>query len=119
VDELTKLMKEPWMAPNRVFHCLLRFYLAPRRCILEHRFTKAIFDEVIREVRFKYIKSQVHAGEMVGALAAQSVGEPTTQLTLNTFHSAGTVKAGATAGVPRIKELLDLSKNPKKPLNFV
>jgi DNA-directed RNA polymerase II subunit RPB1 len=119
VDELTKLMKEPWLAPNRVFHCLLRFYLAPRRCILDYRFTKAIFDEVIREVRFKYIKSQVHAGEMVGALAAQSVGEPTTQLTLNTFHSAGTVKAGATQGVPRIQELLGISKNPKKPLNFV
>lgn len=119
VDELTKLMKEPWMAPNRVFHCLLRFYLSPRRCILEHRFTKAIFDEVIREVRYKYIKSQVHSGEMVGALAAQSVGEPTTQLTLNTFHSAGTVKAGATAGVPRIQELLGISKSPKKPLNFV
>ena len=119
VDELTKLMKEPWLAPNRVFHCLLRFYLAPRRSILEHRFTKAIFDEVIREVRFKYIKSQVHSGEMVGALAAQSVGEPITQLTLNTFHSAGTVKAGATQGVPRIQELLGISKSPKKPLNFV
>jgi DNA-directed RNA polymerase II subunit RPB1 len=119
VDELTKLMKQPWMAPNRVFQCLLRFYLAPRKCILDYRFTKAIFDEMIRDIRFRYIKSQVHAGEMVGALAAQSIGEPTTQLTLNTFHSAGTVKAGATQGVPRIQELLDIPRNPKKPLNFV
>ena len=119
VAELTKLMKQPWMAPNRVFHALLRFYLAPRKCIINYRFTKAIFDEVIREIRFRYIKSQVHAGEMVGALAAQSIGEPTTQLTLNTFHSAGTVKAGATQGVPRILELLDIPRNPKKPLNFV
>jgi DNA-directed RNA polymerase II subunit RPB1 len=119
VDELTKLMKEPWMAPNRVFHCLLRFYLAPRKCILDYRFTKAIFDEIIRDIRFRYIRAQVHSGEMVGALAAQSIGEPTTQLTLNTFHSAGTVKAGATQGVPRIQELLSISKSPKNPLNFV
>jgi DNA-directed RNA polymerase II subunit RPB1 len=54
---------------------------------------------------------------MVGALAAQSIGEPTTQLTLNTFHSAGTAKANATSGVPRIEELLSASSNPKRPSN--
>lgn len=119
VDELSKLIKEPYMISNKVFHCLLRFYLAPRRCMIEYRFSKEIFDEVIREIRFKYLKSRVHPGEMVGALAAQSIGEPTTQLTLNTFHSAGTVKAGATQGVPRIQELLSVSRNPKNPLNYV
>jgi DNA-directed RNA polymerase II subunit RPB1 len=56
---------------------------------------------------------------MVGPLAAQSIGEPTTQLTLNTFHSAGTVKANATQGVPRINELLSASHNPKNPGNVV
>jgi len=61
----------------------------------------------------------VHAGEMVGALAAQSIGEPTTQLTLNTFHSAGTVKANATQGVPRIEELLQATQNLKSPLNYL
>jgi len=56
---------------------------------------------------------------MVGTLAAQSIGEPTTQLTLNTFHSAGTAKANATAGVPRIVELLGASHNPKNPGNII
>ena len=56
---------------------------------------------------------------MVGALAAQSIGEPTTQLTLNTFHSAGTVKANATQGVPRIEELLQATQNLKSPLNYL
>jgi DNA-directed RNA polymerase II subunit RPB1 len=65
------------------------------------------------------MKARVHAGEMVGTLAAQSIGEPTTQLTLNTFHSAGTAKANATAGVPRIVELLSASPNPKNPANVV
>ena len=119
VDELSKLIKEPFIAPNRLFHCLVRFYLAPRRTILEYRMTVKIFDELLKEIRFRYNKGQVHPGEMVGALAAQSIGEPTTQLTLNTFHSAGTVKAGATQGVPRIKELLSVSRNPKNPLSFV
>ena len=69
------------------------------------------------DIRFRYLKAQVHAGEMVGALSAQSIGEPTTQLTLNTFHSAGTAKANATSGVPRIEELLSASPNPKRPGN--
>ena len=83
VDELSKLIKEPFIAPNRLFHCLVRFYLAPRRSIIEYRFTVKVFDELLKEIRFRYNKGQVHSGEMVGALAAQSIGEPTTQLTLN------------------------------------
>jgi DNA-directed RNA polymerase II subunit RPB1 len=119
VENLENLLKEPRIAPNRLFAALVRYYLSPRLCIIEYRFTKDIFDEIVREIRYRYIKSCVHAGEMVGALAAQSIGEPTTQLTLNTFHSAGTVKAGATQGVPRITELLAVSRTPKNPLNFV
>ena len=119
VEQITALLKENPIASNKLFRVLVLFYLAPRRCIVEYRFTKAIFDEVLHEIRYKYLKACVHPGEMVGALAAQSIGEPTTQLTLNTFHSAGTVKAGATQGVPRIDELLSMSKSPKNPLNFV
>jgi DNA-directed RNA polymerase II subunit RPB1 len=104
---------------NRVFHALLRFYLAPKKSILVHRLTQAMFDELMSDVRFRYVQALVHPGEMVGALAAQSIGEPTTQLTLNTFHSAGTAKANATSGVPRIEELLSASKSPKRPSNVV
>ena len=102
---------------NLVFHALLRFNLAPKMSILIHRFTEELFDELMRDIEFRYVKAQCHAGEMVGPLAAQSIGEPTTQLTLNTFHSAGTVKANATSGVPRIEELLSASPNPKRPGN--
>jgi DNA-directed RNA polymerase II subunit RPB1 len=116
-SSLTRFMKE--FPQNKLFHCLLRFYLAPKKSILVHRFSKETFDELMRDVRYRYIKSMVHAGEMVGALAAQSIGEPTTQLTLNTFHSAGTAKANATSGVPRIEELLGASPNPKRPSNTV
>ena len=102
---------------NKLFHALLRYYLAPKKSILVHRLTEVLFDELMADVRFRYLKAMVHAGEMVGALSAQSIGEPTTQLTLNTFHSAGTAKANATSGVPRIEELLSASPNPKRPGN--
>ena len=119
VDELDKLCKTHYMADNFLFHCLLRYNLAPKQSIIVHRFTVALFDEMIRDIKYKYKKALVHPGEMVGPLAAQSIGEPTTQLTLNTFHQAGTAKANATQGVPRIQELLSVSQNPKNPSNII
>jgi DNA-directed RNA polymerase II subunit RPB1 len=60
------------------------------------------------------MKSWVIPGEMAGIIAAQSLGEPTTQMTLNTFHLAGVAaKSGMTRGVPRLKELLKVTQNPR------
>ena len=58
---------------------------------------------------------KAHPGEMVGALAAQSLGEPATQMTLNTFHYAGVSAKNVTLGVPRLKEIINVSKRPKTP----
>ena len=52
---------------------------------------------------------------MVGALAAQSLGEPATQMTLNTFHYAGVSAKNVTLGVPRLKEIINVSRRPKTP----
>lgn len=119
IRQLDSMCSEKWMKENKVFHCLLRYYLAPKKMIMVLRLSRAMFDELVSEIRFKYIKARVHPGEMVGTLAAQSIGEPTTQLTLNTFHSTGTVKANATQGVPRLMELLAATPNPKNPSNVV
>lgn len=54
----------------------------------------------------KYMRSVAHAGENVGTIAAQSIGEPSTQMTLNTFHLAGHGAANMTLGIPRLKEIL-------------
>ena len=54
-------------------------------------------------------------GEMVGPVAAQSIGEPATQMTLNTFHYAGVSAKSGTGGIPRLRELLHLSKEIKTP----
>jgi DNA-directed RNA polymerase II subunit RPB1 len=118
-NALAGMCADAWMRDNKVFQCLLRYFLAPKKVILVHRMSQAMFDEMVSEVRFKYIKSRVHPGEMVGILAAQAIGEPTTQLTLNTFHHSGTSKANATQGVPRIVELMSATSNPKNPSNVV
>ncbi|GBG69332.1 hypothetical protein CBR_g4028 [Chara braunii] len=54
----------------------------------------------------KYMQSLACPGEPVGVLAAQSVGEPSTQMTLNTFHLAGQGEANVTLGIPRLREIL-------------
>jgi DNA-directed RNA polymerase I subunit RPA1 len=54
----------------------------------------------------KYLKSLIHPGEAVGVLTGQSVGEPSTQMTLNTFHLAGFGGANVTLGIPRLREII-------------
>ena len=64
----------------------------------------------------KYTHSQVAPGEAVGCIAAQSVGEPSTQMTLNTFHLAGHGGANVTLGIPRLREIImTASKHLKTP----
>ncbi|KAI8067394.1 hypothetical protein BDF21DRAFT_496279 [Thamnidium elegans] len=65
--------------------------------------TKSKFNALMN---LKYLHSLVESGEAVGLLAAQSVGEPSTQMTLNTFHFAGYGAANVTLGIPRLREII-------------
>src|SRR3989338_2240175 len=60
-------------------------------------------------------KKQIEVGEAVGIVAAQSIGEPGTQMTMRTFHYAGVAEQVPT-GLPRLIELVDARKEPKKPI---
>ncbi|KAK4387915.1 DNA-directed RNA polymerase II subunit RPB1 [Sesamum angolense] len=71
------------------FNILLRSALASKRVLKEYRLTREAFDWVIGEIESRFLQSLVAAGEMIGCVAAQSIGEPATQMTLNTFHYAG------------------------------
>ena len=65
----------------------------------------------------KYMKALVDPGEAVGLLAAQSIGEPSTQMTLNTFHFAGFGAKNVTLGIPRLREIImTASSTLKTPL---
>ena len=98
---------------NRLWGALLRFHLNPRD-LVALGFTASAFDWLAEQIVVKHMKSWVAPGEMAGIIAAQSLGEPTTQMTLNTFHLSGVAaKSGMTRGVPRLKELLKVTQNPK------
>ncbi|XP_050312133.1 DNA-directed RNA polymerase III subunit RPC1 [Anthonomus grandis grandis] len=64
----------------------------------------------------KYTRSIIEPGTAVGALAAQSIGEPGTQMTLKTFHFAGVASMNITQGVPRIKEIINATKTISTPI---
>lgn len=91
-------------------------YMSPRRCIIDFGLDKARFDKVVEEVIQNFNKNMIEPGEMVGIIAAQAMGEPLTQLTLNSFHHAGISTMNTTTqGIPRVRELLSLSKKIKTP----
>ncbi|KAK4147782.1 DNA-directed RNA polymerase II subunit RPB1 [Dichotomopilus funicola] len=98
-----------------LFKIQLRSRLAYKRLAVEQKLTKLAFEHVLGELENRWSRSMVAPGEMVGVLAAQSIGEPATQMTLNTFHFAGVSSKNVTLGVPRLKEILNVAKDIKTP----
>ena len=72
--------------------------------------------KVIEEAIRRYILSMVQPGEPVGVVAAQSIGEPGTQMTLRTFHYAGLMEFDVTLGLPRLIEIVDARREPSTPI---
>ena len=71
--------------------------------------------ELIRKLKQAYDRAHVEAGEAVGTVAAQSVGEPGTQMTMRTFHYAGVTELNVTLGLPRLIEIVDARKDIATP----
>lgn len=78
--------------------------------------TREQLDEVVKNVKQSYVNAMVEPGEAVGTVAAQSIGEPGTQMTLRTFHYAGVAELNVTLGLPRIIEIIDARKTPSAAL---
>jgi len=115
-EYFNKLKQLEYCQPTQLFEVLYYFYLTPKDLLINKRFHRKALIMLLETVVLKYKQAIVHPGEMVGVIAGQSTGEPTTQLTLNTFHLAGVAsKSNVTRGVPRIEEILRLTKNPKNP----
>jgi DNA-directed RNA polymerase II subunit RPB1 len=96
-----------------LFYIHLRSLLASKRVILKERLTLEALEWVLNEIETRFNISKVHPGEAVGSIAAQSISEPATQMTLNTFHFAGVSSKNVTLGVPRLIELLNVHKKIK------
>ncbi|THU63645.1 hypothetical protein C4D60_Mb01t18000 [Musa balbisiana] len=98
-----------------LFNILLRSSFASKRVMKEYRLTREAFEWVIGEIESRFLQSLVAPGEMIGCVAAQSIGEPATQMTLNTFHYAGVSAKNVTLGVPRLREIINVAKKIKTP----
>lgn len=95
------------------FHCKLEDYITsnPDGLLIDKKQLKenpdGLSSEVFRTLmQIRYQMALVEPGEAVGILASQSVGEPSTQMTLNTFHFAGFGAKNVTLGIPRLREII-------------
>ena len=102
-----------------IIKAMIFSHLNPKNCIYNLKLTKKNFNNIIQEVRNSLARI-VQPGEMIGIIAAQSIGEPSTQITLNTFHSAGISAQGTgSLGLPRLRELMSVTKNMATPLTTI
>jgi DNA-directed RNA polymerase II subunit RPB1 len=99
--------------PSELFKIAYYFFLSPRELLAKRRFSKEALVFLLERVLLQYKKALVEPGENVGIIAAQSIGQPTTQLTLNTFHHTG--GKNETEGTPRVEEILSITSNMKNP----
>uniref|UniRef100_A0A6C0EPT6 DNA-directed RNA polymerase n=1 Tax=viral metagenome TaxID=1070528 RepID=A0A6C0EPT6_9ZZZZ len=110
------LQKNHYVPPTELFKTLFFYYLSPKDLLIVKRFNNAALTLLLDTITINYKRAIVAPGEMVGMIAGQSIGEVSTQMTLNTFHFAGVAsKSNVTRGVPRIEEILSLSSEPKNP----
>jgi len=80
------------------------------------KLTKEAVDKAVKLTVEHYKRALMEPGEAVGIVAAQSIGEPGTQMTLRTFHYAGVREQNVTLGLPRLIEIVDARRTPSTPI---
>ena len=81
----------------------------------KHELTDKELNELVGQIKKAYERAKVEDGEAVGTVAAQSVREPGTQMTMRTFHYAGVAELNVTLGLPRLIEIVDARKKISTP----
>ncbi len=84
--------------------------------LMKYDITKKKAREIIERCYSDYLRNLMEPGEAAGIVAAQSIGEPGTQMTMRTFHYAGVAEINVTLGLPRLIEILDVRKTPSTPI---
>ncbi|MBZ9570020.1 DNA-directed RNA polymerase subunit A'' [Methanobrevibacter sp. TMH8] len=106
VEKVAKKKKADF--PESYIHDIAEAYV-------RRELTDGELEKLIIKVRKAYERARVEAGEAVGTVAAQSVGEPGTQMTMRTFHYAGVAELNVTLGLPRLIEIVDARKKISTP----
>src|SRR3989339_281649 len=78
--------------------------------------TKEQVTKIMETVFSVHTRAKVHPGECIGLISAESIGEPSTQMVLRTFHFAGVAEMNVTMGLPRLFEIFDARKEISTPL---
>ena len=86
-----------------------------RKFLANKEITDTQFKQILERVLGEYKSTRIEACEAVGIIAAQSIGEPGTQMTMRTFHYAGVAEINVTLGLPRLIEIMDARKEPSTP----
>src|SRR5512137_2717319 len=86
-----------------------------RKYLDEKEISDTQFKQILDRVLAEYQSTRIEACEAVGVIAAQSIGEPGTQMTMRTFHYAGVAEINVTLGLPRLIEIMDARKEPSTP----
>jgi DNA-directed RNA polymerase beta' subunit len=107
-ETLAKLKK--MFNVTRLFEILFSFNLSPKEILIKKRFNKQAVTVLMEHIILNYKKSIVHPGEMVGVIAGQSIGEPTTQLTLNSFVYETEILVKNSAGEIKCVQIGDFTK---------
>jgi DNA-directed RNA polymerase subunit A" len=86
-----------------------------RKFLGDKAITDTQFKQILENVNKEYLSTRIEPCEAVGVIAAQSIGEPGTQMTMRTFHYAGVAEINVTLGLPRLIEIMDARKEPSTP----
>jgi DNA-directed RNA polymerase II subunit RPB1 len=104
----------------RNFITLIRSKLPAKKLICEYGLSRDKLTRMIKQITTKFYSGLIAPGEAIGMISAQSLGEPTTQLTLDTFHQSGmSEKPTIVDGVKRVMEILSITANQSGPSNSI
>lgn len=86
------------------------------RQVKKNKLTEKEAKEVLKRVEEAYENAHISPGEAIGIVTAESIGEPSTQMVISSFHFAGVAEMNTTVGLSRLIEIFDARKNPSTPV---
>ncbi len=116
--EMSPEEEEIFEIGKKEFNVELPFEIVEKtvKTLKKYEINKRNIKKIVRKVVDVYKKRLVDPHEAVGIVAAQSIGEPGTQMTLRTFHYAGVAEMNVTLGLPRLIEIVDARREPSTPM---
>jgi DNA-directed RNA polymerase subunit A" len=121
VNEVESKLKEilEKVRPHLTVQIYDELFKKLKDAVEKYKLTLEDAEKIAWEAANRYHKALVEPGEAVGTITAQSIGEPSTQMTLRVFHYAGVREYNITLGLPRLIEIVDARKRPETPITEI